>query len=66
MEVRVASDYLSWFATAGLRVVRCMEPRWGAEELATFEARGIELEADLLEAAIAGTPAVIVWETVRD
>ena len=64
--VHLASDYLSWFAAAGLRVVRCMEPRWGAEELATFGAAGIEIGTDLLEAAIAGTPAVIVWETVRD
>ena len=64
--VHLASDYLSWFAAAGLRVVRCIEPRWGAEELATFGARGVELGADLLEAAIAGTPIVVVWETVRD
>ena len=64
--VHLASDYLSWFAAAGLRVVRCIEPRWGAEELATFEARGVELGGDLLEAALAGTPIVVVWETVRD
>ena len=64
--VHLVSDYLSWFAAAGLRVVRCIEPRWDAKELATFGARGVELEADLLEAAIAGTPIVIVWETVRD
>ena len=63
--VHLVSDYLAWFAAAGLRVVRCIEPRWGAEELATFEARGVELEADLLEAAIAGAPIVIVCEPVR-
>ena len=64
--VHLASDYLSWFAAAGLRVVRCIEPRWGAEELATYEARGVGLGADLLEAAIAGAPIIVVWETVRD
>ena len=64
--VHLTSDYLSWFAAAGLRVVRCVEPRWGAEELATYEARGVGLGADLLEAAIAGAPIVVVWETVRD
>ena len=64
--VHLASDYLSSFAAAGLRVVRCIEPRWGAEELATFGARGVELGADLLEAAIAGGPIVVVWEMVRN
>ncbi len=63
--IHLPSDYLAWFAAAGLRVVRCIEPRWGSDELATF-ARAGELGPDLLEAAVAGTPIVIVWEAVRD
>ena len=58
--VHMASDYLAAFQAAGLRVVRCLEPRWGDREIATFEFAGDFPET--LEAAVKGLPIVIVWE----
>lgn len=58
--VHLASDYLAAFQAAGLNVVRCVEPLWGDEEIATFEFA--EDFPEMLEAAVKGLPIVIVWE----
>ncbi len=58
--VHLASDYLAAFRAAGLDVVRCVEPLWGDEEIATFEFA--EDFPEMLAAAVKGLPIVVVWE----
>ena len=58
--VHLASDYLAAFQAAGLKVVQCVEPLWGAQEIATFAFA--DALPELLEAAVKGLPIVIVWE----
>ncbi len=58
--VHLASDYLTAFHKAGLKVVQCIEPLWGDQEIATM---GFAAQMpDLTEAAVRGLPIVIVWE----
>lgn len=58
--VHLTSDYLTTFQEAGLDVVRCLEPLWGDQEIATMGFA--EQMPDLMEAAVKGIPIVIVWE----
>ena len=58
--VHQLSEYLAAFREAGLTVVQCREPLWGAAELATLGFAGER--PGLLEAAVEGLPIVIVWE----
>ena len=58
--VHLTSDYLTAFQEAGLNVVRCIEPLWGAREVAMMGFA--EQMPDLMEAAVKGIPIVIVWE----
>ena len=58
--VHLTSDYLTAFQEAGLNVVKCIEPLWGDQEIATMGFA--EQMPDLMEAAVRGIPIVIVWE----
>lgn len=58
--VHLASDYLTAFRKAGLRVIKCIEPLWGEREIATMGFA--EQMPDLTESAVKGLPIVIVWE----
>ena len=57
--VHLLSDYLTAFRAAGLDVVQCLEPLWGERETAAIEF--VNEMPDLMEAAVKGTPIVIVW-----
>ena len=58
--VHLASYYLEAFQSVGLDVVRCLEPLWGEQEIATFEFA--DEFPDMLDAAVKGLPIVIAWE----
>lgn len=58
--VHYLSEYLEAFREAGLKVLQCREPLWGAAELATLGFA--DNRPGLLEAAVKGLPIVIVWE----
>ena len=58
--IHQVSDYLAAFRSTGLDVVRCVEPQWGDEEIATLGV-GKHMPG-LLEAAVKGLPIIIVWE----
>ncbi|MDE2824490.1 MAG: class I SAM-dependent methyltransferase [Chloroflexota bacterium] len=61
--IHLHSHYLNAFREAGLLVERCLEPIYGDGELATL-AR-FEVVPGLAEAAIKGTPIVLIWELVK-
>ncbi len=54
------ADYLAAFREAGLNVVRCIEPLWGHQGIATMGFA--DAMPDLVEVAVKGVPIVIVWE----
>lgn len=58
--VHLASDYLTAFDKAGLKVIKCIEPLWGEREIATMGFA--EQVPDLTESAVKGLPIVVVWE----
>jgi hypothetical protein len=55
-------DYIAAFDAAGLVVRRCIEPRLSE---AQAQARAKKHRVGAFEDALAGVPAVIVWEAER-
>lgn len=60
------ADYLAAFAAAGLRVVRCIEPAAGEEEVALMSGGLMGVAPDGFRDAFVGLPAALVWDLVRD
>jgi len=60
------AEYLDAFAAAGLRVVRCVEPLLGADEVAIISGGLIGVAPDAFRDALIGLPAALVWDLVRD
>jgi ubiquinone/menaquinone biosynthesis C-methylase UbiE len=60
------ADYLAAFAAAGLRVVRCVEPAAGEEEVALMSGGLMGVAPDAFRDALVGIPAALVWDLVRD
>ena len=61
-ELHWHSEYLDAFASAGLRVRRCVEPRFSQKVLEAFTSKG---RTPAL-VRLVGLPYVLVWECVRD
>ena len=57
-------DYLAAFAASGLDVRRCVEPRIGAEALATQRLANAFVP-DATAAALLGAPGALVWDLAR-
>ena len=60
----VHSEYLEAFAAAGLEVRRCIEPRFGDDEVAA-QSLGMAFVPEATRAAYDGLPGALVWEVVR-
>jgi SAM-dependent methyltransferase len=61
-ELHWHGEYLDAFASAGLRVRRCLEPRFSQKVLEAFTSKGrTPALVHLL-----GLPYVLVWECVRE
>jgi ubiquinone/menaquinone biosynthesis C-methylase UbiE len=58
------ADYLDAFAAAGLRVVRCIEPATGEDEVALMSGGLIGIAPDAFRDALLGLPAALVWDLV--
>jgi SAM-dependent methyltransferase len=58
-------EYLAAFATAGLDVVRCLEPAIGPEHLPGLSGGFLHLAPDAFRDALVGLPLALVWELVR-
>jgi ubiquinone/menaquinone biosynthesis C-methylase UbiE len=61
-ELHWHGEYLDAFASAGLRVRRCLEPRFSQSVLEAFTSKG--RTPALVH--LVGLPFVLVWECVRD
>jgi ubiquinone/menaquinone biosynthesis C-methylase UbiE len=61
-ELHWHSEYLDAFAAAGLRVRRCVEPRFTEEVLQAFTGKG----SSPALSNFVGLPYVLIWECVRD
>jgi SAM-dependent methyltransferase len=61
-ELHWHGEYLDAFATAGLRVRRCLEPRFSRKVLHAFTGKGSTTALSHL----VGLPYVLVWECVRE
>jgi ubiquinone/menaquinone biosynthesis C-methylase UbiE len=61
-ELRWHGEYLDAFATAGLRIRRCIEPRFSQEVLAAFASKG--RSPALVH--LLGLPLVLIWECERE
>lgn len=57
-------EYLDAFASAGLDVVRCVEPRLGPEEAAA-QGMAARFIPEATEAAFVGLPGALIWELAR-
>jgi SAM-dependent methyltransferase len=57
----VFGEYLDAFAGAGLEVRRCLEPRYGLEEVG-MQGIAMRFAPDAARAAFLGLPAVLVWD----
>lgn len=60
----VHSEYLDAFATAGLEVRRCIEPRFGEEQVIA-QGLGMAFVPEATRAAYFGLPGALVWDLVR-
>jgi SAM-dependent methyltransferase len=60
----VHSEYLDAFAAAGLGVRRCLEPRFGDDEVAD-QGLGMAFVPEATRAAYLGLPGALVWELER-
>jgi len=57
-------EYLDAFVSAGLDVVRCVEPRLGPEEAAA-QGMAARFIPDATEAAFVGLPGALIWQLER-
>jgi ubiquinone/menaquinone biosynthesis C-methylase UbiE len=60
----VHGEYLDAFAEAGLAVRRCVEPRFGPEEV-ELQALAARHVPDAATAAYLGLPGALIWDLVR-
>ncbi|MDQ6854899.1 MAG: methyltransferase domain-containing protein [Actinomycetota bacterium] len=58
--VHLHGEYLDAFADAGLEIVQCIEPRFGAEE-AGMQGMAAQFIADATLAAFVGLPGALIW-----
>ena len=58
-------DYLRAFERAGLRVLHCLEPRFGPAE-AAMQGPASSFIPEATEAAYVGVPGALIWELARD
>jgi SAM-dependent methyltransferase len=65
-ELHWHGEYLDAFASAGLRVRRCLEPRFSEVVLEAFIGKGGSPTAGAALAHLVGVPYVLIWECVRD
>jgi hypothetical protein len=61
-EVHWHGEYLDAFATARLRVRRCLEPRFSKKVLDTFTGKG----SSPALSHFVGLPYVLIWECERE
>ena len=61
----VHSEYLEAFAAAALEVRRCIEPRFGDDQVAA-QGLGMAFVPEATRAAYYGLPGALVWELVRN
>jgi ubiquinone/menaquinone biosynthesis C-methylase UbiE len=61
-ELHWHGEYLDAFATAGLRVRRCLEPRFSKKVLHAFTGKG----SSPALSHFVGLPYVLIWECVRE
>jgi ubiquinone/menaquinone biosynthesis C-methylase UbiE len=61
-ELHLHGEYLDAFATAGLRVRRCLEPRFSKKVLHAFTGKG----SSPALSHFVGLPYVLIWECVRE
>ena len=65
-ELHWHGEYLDAFTAAGLRVRRCIEPRFSDSVLGAFLGNGGSPTAGSALAHLLGLPYVLIWECVRD
>src|SRR5579863_5109708 len=65
-ELHWHGDYFDAFASAGLRVRRCLEPTFSRSVLEAFVGNGGSPTAASALEHLIGLPYVLVWECVRD
>ncbi len=65
-ELHWHGEYLDAFAAAGLRVRRCLEPRFSQVVLEAFLGKGGSPTAGAALEHLLGLPYVLIWECVRD
>jgi ubiquinone/menaquinone biosynthesis C-methylase UbiE len=58
--VHLHGEYLDAFADAGLEIVQCIEPRFGAEE-AGMQGMAAQFIANATLAAFVGLPGALIW-----
>jgi ubiquinone/menaquinone biosynthesis C-methylase UbiE len=62
--IHLHGEYLEAFAEAGLDVVRCLEPRFGAEE-AGMQGMAAQFIPEATRAAFVGLPGALIWQLER-
>jgi ubiquinone/menaquinone biosynthesis C-methylase UbiE len=62
--VHLHSEYLDAFRTAGLEVVRCVEPPFGPDE-AGMQGMAAQFIPEATQAAFAGLPGALIWQLRR-
>lgn len=65
-ELHWHGEYLDAFASAALRVQRCLEPRFSDDVLEAFIGKGGSPTAAAALEHLLGLPYVLIWECVRD
>lgn len=62
--VHLHGEYLDAFAASALDVIRCVEPRFGAEE-AEMQGMAAQFIPDATRAAFTGLPGALIWQLER-
>jgi SAM-dependent methyltransferase len=65
-ELHWHGEYLDAFATAGLRIRGCVEPRFSDDVLEAFIGKGGSPTASSALENLLGLPYVLIWECVRE
>ena len=59
------ADYVSAFVSAGLDIVRCVEPAWTENEVEIMAGPLFSLAPEAFRCAMIGIPGALVWELRR-
>lgn len=62
--VHLHGEYLGAFGASGLDIIRCVEPRFGAEE-AEMQGMAAQFIPDATRAAFTGLPGALIWQLER-